>query len=104
MSQLKVITKRNMLRLMDVRRKPDGRPWIFSVKFVQVDGKLRFFPQCTVSGAGQFSTQENRMRGLTPCDCMGNPEDHTHAVRIDNILEFNGQRVVTVLTDCKFMK
>lgn len=93
-----------MLHMMDIRRKPDGRPWIFSVKFVQVDGKLRYFPQCIVSGAGSFHTGDNRMRGLTPCDCVGNPEDHTHAVRIDNILEFNGQSVVSVLTDPKYMK
>lgn len=93
-----------MLRIMDVRFKRNGVPFVFAVKFVQVDGKLRFFPQCTVSGAGQFNSQDARMRGLTPCDCQGHPEDHTHAVRIDNIIEFNGQRVVSVLTDPKFMK
>lgn len=104
MSNSKVITRRNMLRLMDVRFKPDGKPYVFSAKFVQVDGKLRYFPQCLVSGAGKFNTADARMRGLTPCDCQGHPEDHTHAVRIDNIIEFNGSRVVTVLTDCKYLK
>lgn len=100
----KVITRRNMLHMMDVRFKPNGIPMVYSAKFVQVDGKLRYFPQCTVSGAGKFNSSENRMRGLTPCDCAGNPEDHTHAVRIDNIIEFNGHRVVSVLTDAKYMK
>lgn len=88
-----------MLRAMDVRTKPDGKPFIHAVKFVQLDGKLRFFPQCTIGGAGKMSNGENRMRGLTPCDCVGHPIDHTYAVRIDNIIEFNRKRIVSVIEE-----
>ena len=99
MEEGKFITRRNMLRAMDVRYRTDGRPFVFSVKFVQLDGKLRYFPQCTIGGAGRMASGENRMRGLTPCDCVGAPIDHTYAVRIDNIVEFQKMRVVSVLPE-----
>lgn len=89
----KTIAWNKMIQLLDVRSHPDGRPMIYSVKFVQKDGKLRFFPQCTVCGAGKMDNKLYRMRGFQPCDCKGFPEDHVYAVRIDNIIEFNGCKV-----------
>lgn len=88
------ITRQQMLQMLDIRTTPEGRPIVYSAKFVEVSGKLRFFPQCTVCGAGRMNMKQNRVRGLQPCDCKGNPEGHVYPVRIDNILEFNGRKVV----------
>lgn len=93
------ITRRQMLDMLDIRRKPDGRPFVYSCKFVEASGKLRFFPQCTVCGAGKMNMKQERVRGLQPCDCKGTPDPGTHVypVRIDNILEFDGHRIVSGL-------
>lgn len=97
MKEKKEITQREMLALMDVRTHPDGRPVVHSFKFVMQDGRLRFFPQALVCGAGRMDNKAYRVRGLQPCDCKGWPEDHVHPVRINNIIEFDGQRVVYTL-------
>ncbi len=95
------ITQREMLQLLDVRYHPNGKPMIYSVKFVQLDGKLRFFPQAIVCGAGKMHNKAYRMRGFQPCDCKGFPEDHVYPVRINNILEFNGRRVIFTKNELK---
>lgn len=94
----KTITRKEMLADMDIRTYPDGRRRIVSVKFVQADGKLRFFPQATVGGAGKMDNKKFRVRGFTPCDCKGNPEDHVHPVCIFNIIEYNGKVVYNELS------
>ncbi len=94
---MKEITLKEVLALMDIRSHPDGRPVIHSYKFVLQDGRLRFFPQAIVCGAGRMDNKAYRVRGLQPCDCKGWPEDHVHPVRIHNIIEFDGQRVVYTL-------
>ncbi len=93
MAEKEIVTRREMLADMDVRTWPDGRRRVVSVKYVEQGGKLRFFPQCTVGGAGRMNNKQWRVRGFTPCDCKGNPEDHVHPVRIFNIVEYNGRRV-----------
>lgn len=95
------ITQREMLQLLDVRYHPNGKPMIYSVKFVQLDGKLRFFPQAVVCGAGKMHNKAYRMRGFQPCDCKGFPEDHVYPVHINNILEFNGRRVIFTKNELK---
>lgn len=95
------ITQREMLQLLDVRYHPNGKPMIYSVKFVQLDGKLRFFPQAIVCGAGKMHNKAYRMRGFQLCDCKGFPEDHVYPVRINNILEFNGRRVIFTKNELK---
>lgn len=97
MEEKKEITLKEMLVLMDVRAHPDGRPMVHSFKFVMKDGRLRFFPQALVCGAGRMDNKAYRVRGLQPCDCKGWPEDHVHPVRIHNIIEFDGRRVVYTL-------
>lgn len=87
------ITRRQMLQQMDIRQTPDGRPIVYSVKFVEASGKLRYLPQCTICGAGRMNVKQHRVRGLQPCDCKGAPEGHVYPVRIDNILNFNGHPV-----------
>lgn len=85
------ISRRQMLDMMDIRYSPSGKPVVYSAKFVQLDGKFRFFPQCLVCGVGNQNLKQNRVRGLQPCDCDGNPDPGTHPVpvRINNIVEFN---------------
>lgn len=94
----KTISRREMLADMDIRTYPDGRRRIVSVKYVQGDGKIRFFPQATVGGAGRMNNKKFRVRGFTPCDCKGQPEDHVHPVSIFNIIEYNGKTVKNPLS------
>ena len=99
MKQKEPITRKQMLDMLDIRQKPDGQPFVYSCKFVEANGKLRYFPQCIVCGAGKMNMKQERVRGLQPCDCKGVPDPGTHVypVRIDNILEFNGHRIVSGL-------
>ena len=87
------ITRSEMLADMDIRTLPDGRSRVVAVKYVEPGGKLRFFPQCTIGGAGRMDNKKWRVRGVTPCDCTGQPEDHVHPVRIFNVVEYNGKVV-----------
>lgn len=83
-----------VLKLLSVRETPDGKPHIFSIKFCDKKGTLRFFPSAISCGAGKMDNYENRMRGVQPCCAQGNPEGHVYPVGIDRIVEFNGMRVV----------
>ena len=94
----KTITRSEMLADMDIRTLPDGRRRVVSVKYVEQGGKLRFFPQCTIGGAGRMDNKKWRVRGITPCDCKGQPEDHVHPVRIFNVVEYNGRKVFNKTT------
>lgn len=84
-----------MLDMLDVRSTPEGKPIVYSCKFVQVDGKYRFFPQCIITGVGRGNVKQMRVRGMQPCDCSGvaDPGSHPVPVRINNIIEFNGHPV-----------
>lgn len=84
---------REMVDELDIRRRPNGTPYIRSVKYVDRSGKLRFLPQCFVCGAGRMNNKLYRMRGLQPCDCKGNPEGHIHAVRVRSIVWFDKKEV-----------
>lgn len=82
-----------MLADMDIRYDRMGRRCIHAVKFVTQAGKLYFFPQVYVQGAGRMNNKQFRMRGLQPCDCKGHAEGHAFAVCITNILEYDGMPV-----------
>jgi hypothetical protein len=87
--------KRNLvLKMMAVREMPNGDPHIFSIKFCDKQGKIRFFPQAISCGAGKMNEYDNRMRGVQPCCTTGNPEGHPYPVSIDRIREFNGMEVI----------
>lgn len=88
------MTRREMLADMDIRTLPDGQRRVVSVKYIDKTGKLRFFPQATVGGAGRMNNQQWRVRGFTPCDCKGNAEDHVHPVGIYNIIMYNGRKII----------
>lgn len=91
---MKTIKRRLALADMDIRRDSKGRRRIFSIKFVAASGKLYFVPQAYACGAGKMNMKENRLRGIQPCDCQGNPEGHVYPVNIDLILEYNRMKIV----------
>lgn len=83
-----------MLEIMSIRETPSGTKNIFSIKFVDKKGVLRFFPNAIATGAGKMDNYEYRLRGIQPTCPSGNPEGHVYPVGIDRIVEFNGMRVI----------
>ncbi len=90
----KTMTRREMLADMDIRCHPDGRRRVISIKYVDKAGKLRYIPQGTVGGAGRMNNKQWHVRGITPCDCKGHPEDHVHPVNIYNIIMYNNRNII----------
>ena len=88
------ISRNTMIRDLDIRYLPGSRRRIFSIKFVTIDGRLKFIPMAYACGAGKMNMKANRMRGICPGDAQGNAEDHVYPVRIDNIIWYNGMPVV----------
>lgn len=88
------IPARVMLDDMDVRYDRYGKRRYFSIKFVSLSGKLYYIPKAYAQGAGKMNNKLFRMRGIQPCCASGNPEGHAIAVRITNIVEYNGKAVV----------
>lgn len=99
-NNMELITRKQVLDELDIRFLPDGRRRIFAIKFVTKEGKLLFFPQAYSCGAGRMDMSAERMRGIQPCDCKGNPEMHIYPVNINSIVGYNGRKVVlTIPTD-----
>lgn len=93
MEEKQPIPARVMLDDMDVRYDRYGKRRTFSMKFVSLQGKLYFIPRAFAQGAGKMDNKRHRMRGIQPCCASGLPEGHAIAVRITNILEYNGRPV-----------
>lgn len=86
--------RRNMvLKEMDIRWLPNGNRNIFSIKFVDKKGKLRFIPQAYMRGL-RYNVKDARQRGIQPCDCKGNAEGHVYPIGIDRIIMYNGMEVI----------
>lgn len=82
-----------MLDDMDVRYDRYGKRRYFSIKFVSLKGKVYYVPKAFAQGAGKMDNKAYRMRGIQPCCESGNPEGHAYAVRITNIMEYDGHPV-----------
>jgi hypothetical protein len=82
-----------MLKEMDIRWLPTGRRNIYSIKFVEKSGKIRFIPQAYTRGL-RYDVRDARQRGIQPCDCRGNPEGHLYPVGIDAIVMYNNMEVI----------
>ncbi|MDR0830039.1 MAG: hypothetical protein LBN95_08015 [Prevotellaceae bacterium] len=95
MQKVTHIRRNLMLKEMSIRWLPNGKRNIFSIKFVDKEGKLRFFPQVFATGLS-YSVKDSRQRGVQPCDCKGNPDPNTHIypVGIDRIVKFNNMEVI----------
>lgn len=87
------MTRSEMLADMDIRKHPDGRRRVISIKYVDNSGKLRFIPQATVGGAGRMNNKQWRVRGVTPCDCVAHPIDHVRPVNIFRVLLYNNRKI-----------
>ena len=86
----KYMTARRMIDELDIRTLPDGKKRIISIKFCTLEGRLHDFPQVYVTGIHGQNLKQMRYRGIQPCDCKGNPEEHVFPVKITNILELDG--------------
>jgi hypothetical protein len=87
------IRRNLMLKEMDIRYLPNGRRHIYSVKFVDKSGKVRFIPQGYTRGL-PYNVKDARQRGVQPCDCSGYPMYHVYPVGIDFILMYNNMEVI----------
>jgi hypothetical protein len=80
------------LREMDIKETPYGKQVVFSIKFIKKNGQIVFFPKAVATGL-RFNMSQNRFRGVRPIDADGNATGHVYPVHIDNIIEFNDQKV-----------
>ena len=78
---------------MDIRRKPNGDRILCSVKFVTQGGEVHFFALAYICGL-PWNVKAHRMRGVQPCDKLGNATDHVYPVGIDNFLMYNQMHVI----------
>ena len=87
------IRRIDVLREYDIKTDPKGRQVIFSIKFVKKNGELIFLPRAVATGL-KFDMNDHRMRGVRPVDKNGDPSGHIYPVCIDNILMWNGKKVM----------
>jgi len=87
------IRRADVLREYDIKETPSGKQVVFSIKFVKKSGELVFLPRAVATGL-PWNVAENRQRGVIPVDAKGDKIGHIYPVRIDNIIEWNGNRVM----------
>ncbi len=87
------IRRNLMLRELDIKLLPDGSKHIFSIKFVDKEGKLRFVPEAYACGL-RMDMNSHRVRGIQPCCSSGRAEGHPIPVGIDRILQYNLMEVI----------
>jgi hypothetical protein len=88
------IRRNAALREIDIRENPDGTPRVFSVRFVKLDGETVYLPRAVASGSGiNRNMKVLRERGFLPVDGRYHATGHVYPVNIDNILEFNNQKI-----------
>ena len=86
--------RRNMvLRELGLKWLPNGKRAIFSIKYVEKSGKLRYVPQAFATGL-HYSLIKKRQQGIQPCDCLANIEGHILPISIDAILMYNNMEVI----------
>ena len=87
------IRRNMMLKELDIRWMPNGKRYVFSIKFSDKNGYLHFFP-FAISRGLTYNVREARQRGIQPCDEKGNPIDHVYPVGIDAFTKYNGMEVI----------
>lgn len=90
--KIETIRRNLVLKEIEAKETPDGKPIYFAIKFVKKDGELVFVPRAEPAGL-KVDQWKNRMRGIQPVDALGNPSGHVTPVHIDSIVEFNGKKV-----------
>lgn len=91
--ETKTIRRVIALKEYDVKETPAGRQVTFSIRFVKKDGELVFLPRAVACGL-RFNMTINRMRGVQPVDAQCKAAGHVYPVLIDNIVEWNGKKVI----------
>lgn len=87
------IRRADVLREYDIKEDKRGKQVVFSIRFVKKNGESVFLPRAVATGL-PWNVAATRMRGVRPVDIAGNKTGHIYPVRIDNILEWNGNRVI----------
>lgn len=87
------IRRVDVLREYDIKEDNRGKQVVFSIRFVKVNGESVFLPRAVATGLN-MNVAESRMRGVRPVDPKGDKTGHIYPVRIDNILEWNGNKVI----------
>lgn len=87
-----MILRAAVLRLMDIKETPDGKQTTFAIAFDTKEGERIFLPRAVSCGL-RFKMKENRYRGVLAVDKNYEPIGHAYPVHIDNIIEFNHQKV-----------
>lgn len=88
----KTVRRSDVLREMDVHEDSTGKRSYFSISFYKKDGELVSLHRARACGLN-MDMAKNRVRGVQQIDAKGNAVGHIYPVCIDNIREFNGQRV-----------
>lgn len=86
------ILRAQALREMDIKENPYGKQVVFSIKFIKKDGEIVFLPRAVACGL-RMNMKLNRFRGVLPVNKQNEPAGHVYPVSIDNIIEFNSNRV-----------
>ena len=80
------------LKEMDVHETSSHGAKTFSLQFYKKNGELVYVNRAVSCGL-KMDMKSNRMRGVQPVNENNKPVGHPYPVCIDNIREFNGQRV-----------
>ncbi len=82
-----------MLREYDIKSDPKGKQIPFAIRFIKINGESVFLPRAIATGLN-WNVSESRMRGIRPVNSELDPIGHIYPIRIDNIIEWNGKRVI----------
>ena len=77
---------------MDIQEDALHRRRYFSIQFYKKNGEIVTLSRARSCGL-RMNMKSNRMRGVQQVDDKGNAVGHIYPVCIDNIREFNGQKV-----------
>ncbi len=86
------VRRADVLREMDVKENADGKSRYFQISFYKQNGELVTLHRARCCGL-KMDMNASRTRGVQLVDSAGNAMGHIYPVCIDNIREFNGQRV-----------
>ena len=87
------IRRADFLREYDIKETPQGKPVTFSIKFISKSGENIFLPRAIACGL-KYNLSLNRHRGVMPVDAKGEKNGHVYPVLIDNVIEWNNNRVI----------
>ncbi len=87
-----IIKRAQVLREMEIKETPTGKQVTFSILFEKKNGELVFLPRAVAAGL-RMNMKKNRFRGVVAVDKNGDNQSHVYPVHIDNIHEYNQNRV-----------